>query len=88
MQKWMGWFDSLGKGGHLVNIGNQLHGQGSVVKGTGKVVTDGPYTESKEVIGGFSVVQATDLAQATQLAKGCPIYEENGSVEVRPIMKM
>ena len=56
-----------------------------MVKGNQKIVTDGPYAEAKDVVGGFSVIEAKDLAQAAEISKGCPILEVGGSVEVRPL---
>ncbi|HKZ36622.1 MAG TPA: YciI family protein, partial [Chryseolinea sp.] len=50
-------------------------------------VTDGPFAESKEVVGGFFVVLAKNLAEATEMAKECPDYALNGIVEVREVMK-
>ena len=49
------------------------------------VVTDGPFVEGKEEVGGYLIVSANDLNEAVALAKGCPIFENNGTVEVRPI---
>lgn len=88
MQKWIQWFESLGKSGKLVNMGNQLVPHGTVVRGSKKTVTDGPYAEAKEVVGGYSIIKAADLHEAIELAKGCPIYANEGSVEVRQILKM
>ena len=53
-----------------------------------KSVTDGPFTESKEVIGGFFIVEAKSLDEAVQLSKDSPDFEIGGSVEVREVMKM
>jgi hypothetical protein len=47
------------------------------------VVTDGPFVESKEIVGGFSIVQAETIEAAAELAKGCPALLVGGSVEVR-----
>ena len=49
---------------------------------------DGPYAESKDVIGGYTLVQAKDIGEAATLASGCPIFDYGGFVEVRPIMQM
>ena len=46
---------------------------------------DGPFVEGKEEVGGYLIVSAKDLNEAVALAKGCPIFENNGTVEVRPI---
>ena len=56
-----------------------------VVVNAAKVVTDGPFIEVKEIVGGFSIVQAGTLDAAAELAKGCPIFQRGGSVEVRPL---
>jgi hypothetical protein len=65
-----------------------LDGTGKVVRGKAKVVTDGPYAESKDAIGGYLVIEAKDLAEAVELSKGCPVLEGEGSVEVRPVVSM
>ena len=56
-----------------------------MVKGKQKTVTDGPFAEAKDVVGGFTLIQARDLEQAVELSKACPILEGGGSVEVRPV---
>jgi hypothetical protein len=88
MQKWMAWMKALGEKGHLKDPGNPLEPTGKTVKGKQKTVTDGPYAESKDIVGGYSLVEARDIAQAVELSLGCPIFESGGFVEVRPIMKM
>ena len=67
--------------------GEPLDRTGKVLTGKQKVITDGPY-EAKDLVGGYLVVAAENLDHATELAKGCPIFETNGIVEVRPVMKM
>ena len=59
-----------------------------VVRGHQKQVHDGPYTEAKDIVGGFSIVEARDIEQAVELSRGCPILDGGGSVEVRPVMAM
>src|SRR6266540_1825278 len=87
MQAWMGWLRELETKGHLKSAGQPLERSGGVVRGSKKVVTDGPFTESKDLISGFSVIEARDLAEAIELSKGCPILGgEGGAVEVRPVM--
>jgi hypothetical protein len=49
------------------------------------VVTDGPYAESKELLGGFYVVAATDYTEACRIAEGCPHLKYGGRIEVRQI---
>ena len=88
MQKWVIWFKDLGAKGHLKDPGHPLEEKGAVVKGKNKIVTDGPYAEAKDVIGGYVVIAAKDLAQAVELSKGCPILDVGGSVEIRPIQRL
>ena len=57
------------------------------LRGTQRLVTDGPFAETKEALGGFYVVEARDLDEAIELAARCP-GAKTGSIEVRPIMPM
>ena len=88
MQRWMAWFKELGESGHIQNPGHPLEETGKLVRGKQKTVTDGPFAEAKDVIGGYTLIEARDIDQAVELSKGCPIFEFEGAVEVRPIMKM
>jgi hypothetical protein len=88
MQKWMAWFKQLSEKGFIKSPGHPLERTGKLVKGSQKTVTDGPFAESKDVVGGYTLVEARDLEQAVELSKGCPIFEREGMVEVRPVMKM
>lgn len=88
MQKWVAWLGELGAKGHVKDRGQPLDPTGKVIRGKQKVVTDGPYPESKDIVGGYTLVEAKDLTQAAELSKGCPIFDSGGLVEVRPVMKM
>ena len=88
MQKWMTWLKHLTDAGHIKDMGHPLERAGKVVKGKQKTVTDGPFAEAKDLIGGYTLVEARDLEQAVELSKGCPIFESEGAVEVRPVLKM
>jgi hypothetical protein len=88
MQLWVSWMQDLDAKGHLKERGQPLEGEGKVVRGKQRSVTDGPYPESKDIVGGYSLIEARDLAHAAELAGGCPIFETDGLVEVRPVMKM
>jgi hypothetical protein len=87
MERWLAWFKELSAKGYLKDPGHPLEHSGKVVKGKQKIVNDGPYAEAKDVVGGYIVVEASDLAQAVEISKGCPILEVGGSVEVREIQK-
>jgi len=88
LAKWTAWFKDLEAKQHIKNPGHPLASTGAVVKDRRGTVSDGPYAESKDIVGGYSIVEAKDLAQATELARGCPIYDGGGVVEVRPIHQM
>ena len=87
MQAWLEWIRQLESKGQLKDPGQPLDRGGQVVTGKQRIVTDGPFAETKDIVLGFIVVQARDLAEAVEISKGCPILE-GGSVEVRPIMKL
>lgn len=91
MQAWGQWFKQLEATGHLRNPGAPLAQGGAVLRRNGSgIQTDMALPEVKELIGGYSVVAADSLEQATELAKGSPFLRNNpdGSIVVRPIMQM
>ena len=85
LQTWLGWIRELEAGGHLKHPGQPLDTAGSVVRSGGTLVTDGPYIEAKDIVLGFLVIEARDLAHAVELSRGCPMLAGDGSVEVRPV---
>lgn len=84
-KKWFDWISDIDAHGKLKDHGSRLEPAGKVLK-PGGVVTDGPFVEIRERLGGFIVVSAEDLDEATTLAHGCPILEFNGSVEIRALL--
>jgi hypothetical protein len=88
MQKWMAWFKELAENGHVKDRGQPLERAGKLVNGKRKTVTDGPFAEAKDLVGGYTLILAKDLDEAAELSKGCPILEVDGQVEVRPVMKL
>lgn len=84
MQKWHVWIKEGFEKAWMVNPGDGLKQEGRVVNAR-KVVTDGPFVEAKEVIGGFSIVEAATIDAAAEIAKGCPCLLTGGKVEVRPM---
>ncbi len=83
LQRWQNWLGEGLEKGWLVERGDALGQEGRVVNAK-KVVLDGPFVESKEIVGGFSIVQADTIDAAAEIAKGCPALQKGGSVEVRP----
>ncbi|MET0385361.1 MAG: YciI family protein [Polyangiales bacterium] len=88
LAKWTAWVDGLVKAGHAESHPPPLENGGRTVRGSSKAVTDGPYAEAKDLVSGILMISATSLDAAVELARGCPIYEYDGSVEVRPFMVM
>ncbi|GAB3639962.1 YciI family protein [Spirosoma arcticum] len=85
MQKWNHWIGGIAAQSKMLGT-EALMPFGKIMSKGGEVVTDGPYTEGKEIIGGYALVSAAHLDEAVELANGCPIFAMNGSVEVRPIV--
>jgi hypothetical protein len=82
--------DVLRKGGHLItaNALQSVHAASTLRVRNGKVsVTDGPFAETNEQIGGFILIEARDLNEAIQLASKIP-PARLGGIEVRPIMEL
>ncbi len=87
VMKWKTWMESLGKQGKLIS-GKPLNKEGTVIRGKKKLVTDGPFAESKEIVGGYLMIKAKDLKEAVELSKGCPLFEHDGIVEVRELQEL
>jgi hypothetical protein len=88
MQLWMQWMSGLQEKGQLVSA-QPLSRSGKQVIGINKTVTDGPFAEVKEMVGGYLLCKATSYDDAVELAKGCPILaSKDGMVEVREVLEM
>ena len=88
-QKWITWIAGLkAKGQYLA--GDPLEDTpAKVLRGPGGAkITDGPYAEAKEVVGGYMLIAAKSFAEAVRISKGCPVYARGGCVEVRQIHPM
>ena len=86
MQKWFAWVEKLQKEGRYAG-GEALEPTGKLVSGPKQIVTDGPFAESKELVGGYFIVNAKDIHEAVALTKDYPDFIFNGKVEVRPVQK-
>ncbi|WP_160715952.1 YciI family protein [Chitinophaga solisilvae] len=84
MQQWMDWISKLAAGNNLVDSGQRLYPHGKVVRPQ-HIVTDGPYMELKEAVGGFTIIKASSLEEAVELTRECPVFAGGGNVEVREI---
>jgi len=84
MKKWMDWIGGIAAQNKLATKGNRLQSSGRIVKNN-NVVINGPYTDIKESIGGYSIIKAENYDEAVEMAKGCPVLLAGGNVEVREI---
>ncbi len=88
MSQWMAWFERLGKEGTL-RAGQPLMDEGMVIEGKGgQVVSDGPFPESKETIGGYFLLRVDTYEEALAAARQCPALEHGLRIEIRPVAAM
>lgn len=88
MQRWMQWMGELSTQGKFVGA-QPLDKTGKQVKGDKKLVTDGPFMEGKEMVGGYLICKAGSYDEAVEISKGCPILEfDTGIVEIREIQEL
>jgi len=88
-QKWMAWIAGLKANGQYL-AGEPLEDSpAKVLRGPGgKNVTDGPFAEAKEVVGGYMLIAAASFDEAVAISRDCPGLERGACVEVRQIMPM
>ena len=90
MKQTMDWIGGISAQNKFVN-GTGLPFDGARVvttKNSDKVVTNGPFGDIKETIGGFITVKADSVEEAVEFAKGCPVLQgEGNSMEVRKVAK-
>ncbi len=84
MAKWQHWVADMTRQEIYIS-GEPLHDTGKIVS-SGGVVSDGPFPEAKEMVAGYIAINVATMAEATEVAKDCPIYEYDGTVEVREIL--
>ncbi|HEX7241715.1 MAG TPA: YciI family protein [Longimicrobiaceae bacterium] len=86
IEKYRAWSEGLAESGRLVR-GEKLRDEGGrhlVRRGGETTVTDGPYVEAREVVGGLFVVEAGSYDEAVEIARECP-HLENGWIELREV---
>jgi hypothetical protein len=85
MAGFLAWFERLSADGTL-KAGQPLMDEARIVSGrNGRTVADGPFTESKEAVGGYFLIEAASFEDAVAIAQQCPMLECGTAVEVRPI---
>ena len=82
--QWMAWFKRLTEEGKAI-AGNPLEPEGKIVSGKNRAVSDGPFTESKEAIAGYFLLDVASLDEAVAIAQGCPGLPYGARIEVRPV---
>ena len=86
MQQWQAWISDIAKQGKFSGT-NRLLPEGKTLK-PNNVVTDGPYVEAKEMLGGYVIVKTDSFEDAIKIAKSCPNLLYGGNVEVRSVMSI
>src|SRR5687767_4371077 len=88
LSRFSGWMDNLSAQGKLKGA-QPLEGEGKVVSGKGgRTVSDGPFAESKETVGGYFLLRVDTFEEALEIAKGNPMLEFGLQLEVRPVAEM
>lgn len=86
MENWFTWHQQMENNGVTIKDGHALQGASRRVSGSQRTITDRASSEVKELIGGYYVVSAADLEEATKIAQGYPDYDLGGTVEIREIV--
>lgn len=84
IEEYTRWVEQLTQSGHYIS-GEPLEPEGRYLTAD-EVLSDGPFIEAKEAVSGYILIKAENLEQAVELARGCPIFEAGGALEVRPVM--
>lgn len=84
VKEWQDWIGGIAAQDKFVAT-NALGFEGQTVNLNG-VVSDGPYVELKEIVGGYLICKAESLEEAISLTEGCPTLLSGGRVEVRDVM--
>jgi len=90
MPKWVALFEELGKSDPNVS-GKELDGRGTAkavrMRDGERIVTDGPFAETKEIVGGVFLIDLPDLDEAIRLAALIPAAAGQGAIEIRPVVQ-
>lgn len=84
--RWFAWGDKMQKQG-ILKGGEALLTKAKRISGPDRIVSDGPFVESKELIGGYYTVSADSFEEVVKIAEDFPDYDLGGTVEIREVMK-
>lgn len=84
VERYMAWSEKLRKTGRH-RAGEELKGGGRLLSVQNQRIVDGPFTETKESVAGFYMIEAENLEEAVEIAKECPTLTHNGMVELREV---
>lgn len=87
MGQWMAWVEAMSERGEYKG-GHPLKPEGKGISGRDKIVTDGPFAELKELVGGYMLISAANIDKAVAIAKDCPVFQFDGQVEVVPSCRL
>ncbi len=85
MGRWFAWSEEMNAKG-IEHTGHALNPTGRSISGPDKVISDGPFLEGKEIVGGYYIIKVKDYDAAVEIAKGFPEFDLGGTVEIREVM--
>lgn len=85
MQQWMTWIDSMRRRSFYLGGDRLQESPARTLRAPTGDATDGPFVEAKELVGGYMLIAAADIDQATEIARGCPGFAQGWSVEIREL---
>jgi hypothetical protein len=89
IQKYVAWREKLRSQKILVGTAKLAADPGKVIRGKERArVTDGPYSETKEILGGYFTIEAPNYNSAVEQCRDCPHLEYGGTIEVREVEPM
>ena len=89
-REYMDWADGLRAKGQHKGGSKLTDDAGKILRGSSgqAMTTDGPYAESKEIVGGYFLISAADYAEACHIAEGCPHLKYGSYIEVRQVQEL
>jgi hypothetical protein len=86
--KYMAWGNQARQDGYVLGSNKLVDDPGKIIRGPKPITTDGPYSETKEILGGYYLIQAANYDEAVRRCKNHPHLEHGGTIEVRQIEQM